>query len=148
MLEPLSRASLAKYIIAESPETWPPDVSDAERVTIENLASGYGGSHVNRVGALYSNLIGIISDPKLIPSSAFRPESYPSQASWDEWGRGYGKGARGSSIAGTTSTPDVLVLPMASRSDTSRASRAAIAADNVHPVPCVWRVSTLGRTNR
>jgi hypothetical protein len=117
VLEPLSRASLAKYIIAESPETWPPDVSDAERVTIENLASGYGGSHVNRVGALYSNLIGIISNPKLIPSSAFRPESFPSQASWDEWGRGYGKGARGSSIAGTTSTPDVLVLPMASRSD-------------------------------
>ena len=117
VLEPLSRASLAKYIIAESPETWPPDVSDAERVTIENLASGYRGSHVNRVGALYSNLIGIISNPKLIPSSAFRPESFPSQASWDEWGRGYGKGARGSSIAGTTSTPDVLVLPMASRSD-------------------------------
>ena len=36
VLEPLSRASLAKYIIAESPETWPSDVSGAERVTIEN----------------------------------------------------------------------------------------------------------------
>ena len=41
-----------------------------------------------------------------------------------------------------------LARPMASRSDTSRASRAAIAADNVQPVPCVWRVSTLGRTKR
>jgi hypothetical protein len=115
VLEPLSRASLAKYIVVESPETWPPDVSAAERKTIEDLASGYGGTHINRVGTLYAQLIKIIGNSDHIPSSAFRPESYPSQASWDEWGRGYGKGARGSSIAGTTTTPDVLVLPMASR---------------------------------
>ena len=42
ILERLTRASLAKYIVAESPETWPADVTDAERMEIENLASGYG----------------------------------------------------------------------------------------------------------
>jgi hypothetical protein len=117
VLEPLSRASLAKYIIAESPETWPPDVTPGERKEIEDLASGYGGSQINRVGKLYSTLIDIVSNPKYLSNTMFHPQTYPSQASWDEWGRGYGKGARGSSIAGTTSTPDILVLPMASRTD-------------------------------
>jgi len=54
----------------------------------------------------------------------FHPETYPLQASWDEWGRGYGKGARGSSIAGTNTTPDVLILRMSSRTDALAALRA------------------------
>jgi hypothetical protein len=115
VLERLTRASLAKYIVAESPEAWPPDVTQDERKEIETLASGYGGTRINRVGVLYSSIISVIS--KHLPSSVFHPESSPLQASWDEWGRGYGKGARGSSIAGTKTTPDVLVLPMASRSE-------------------------------
>ena len=123
-LERLSRASLAKYIVAESPKTWPPDVSAGERKEIEDLASGYGGSQVNRVGELYSDLIKIIRNPKLLPGAVFHPDTYPLQASWDEWGRGYGKGARGSSVAGTTATPDVLVLRMASRTDAVAALQA------------------------
>jgi hypothetical protein len=108
----------------ESPEVWPPDVTAAERAEIERLAAGYGGSQINRVGTLYSALIEIIGDPKRVPSSALHPETYPSQASWDEWGRGYGNGARGSSIAGTTKTPDVLVMRMVSRTNAITALRA------------------------
>jgi hypothetical protein len=123
IVERLTRASLAKYIVAESPEKWPDDVSADEQQAIAKLASGYDGTHVNQVGALYSRLIEIIADPRLLPDSVFHPESYPYQASWDEWGRGYGLGARGSSRAGTLVTPNVLVLRMASRSDALNALR-------------------------
>jgi hypothetical protein len=123
-LERLTLASLAKYVVVESPQDWPADVTAAERAEIERLAAGYGGSHINRVGTLYSALIEIIGDAKRLPLSALHPETYPSQASWDEWGRGYGKGARGSSIAGTTKTPDVLVMRMASRTDAIAALKA------------------------
>jgi hypothetical protein len=123
-LERLTAASLAKYVVVESPEVWPAEVTAAERAEIEKLAAGYGGSHINRVGTLYSALIEIIGDAKRLPISALHPETHPSQASWDEWGRGYGKGARGSSIAGTTKTPDVLVMRMASRTDAIAALEA------------------------
>ena len=124
MLEPLTRASLAKYIVAESPETWPADVTalnarkskPSHRATVE--------SQVNRVGDLYELLIEHRRRSQLLPGALFHPGSYPFQASWDEWARGYGKGARGSSVAGTTSTPDVLVLRMASRTDALAALRA------------------------
>jgi Ferritin-like len=123
-LERLTLASIAKYVVVESPEVWPPDVTAAERAEIERFAAGYGGSQINRVGTLYSALIEIIGDPKRVPLSVLHPETYPSQASWDEWGRGYGDGARGSSIAGTTKTPDVLVMRMASRTNAIAALRA------------------------
>jgi hypothetical protein len=123
-LERLTLASLAKYIVVESPQVWPSDVSAEEQAEIKRLAAGYAGSHINRVGQLYSALIEIIGDAKRLPLSALHPETYPSQASWDEWGRGYGKGARGSSIAGTTKTPDVLVMRMASRTDAVTALKA------------------------
>ena len=41
------------------------------------------------VGALYRDIIEIISDPARIPDSAFREDSFEYQASWDDWGRGY-----------------------------------------------------------
>src|SRR5436305_445839 len=66
----------------------------------------------------------IVPHPTLLRSEALHPASYPFQASWDEWGRGYGKGARGSSIAGTTKTPDVLVIRAASRAEASAALSA------------------------
>jgi hypothetical protein len=123
-LERLTRASLAKYIVVESPENWPKDVTPQDRAEIEKLAAGYGGSHINRVGKLYSALIKIINDATRLPTSVFHPETYPSQASWDEWGRAYGKGARGSSIAKTKTTPDVLIMRMASRTDAVAALKA------------------------
>ncbi|HKN30691.1 MAG TPA: hypothetical protein VJY34_23595 [Roseiarcus sp.] len=44
---------------------------------------------VHRVGALYQEIIDLISDGEKIPDSAFDAASYEFQASWDEWGRGY-----------------------------------------------------------
>jgi hypothetical protein len=123
-LERLTRTTLAKYILAESPEKWPDDVSLAERKEIEKLAAGSGTQRVNRVGLLYKELIDLVGDASRLPNSAFHPETYPTQSSWDEYARGYGKGARGSSIAGTTKTPDVLVMQASSRADALAALKA------------------------
>jgi hypothetical protein len=44
---------------------------------------------LHQVGALYDQIIDLISDPKRIPDSAFNEASYDMQADWDDWGRGY-----------------------------------------------------------
>jgi Ferritin-like len=123
-LERLTRTTLAKYILAESPEKWPDDVSAGERAEIEKLAAGPDEARVNRVGVLYKELIDLFGDASRLPNSMFHPETYPTQSSWDEYARGYGKGARGSSVAGTTKTPDVLVMRASTRADAIAALKA------------------------
>ena len=113
-LEPLSSRSLAKYVVAESPETWPSEVSEAERKEIEDLAREDAGHQVARVGALYTDIIDKLADQRRMPDHLFRAETYPFQASWDEWGRGYAAGARGST---PDTAPDVLVLRASSRTE-------------------------------
>jgi hypothetical protein len=131
-LERLTRATLAKYIVTESPQIWPDGVSLSERREIETLAAGAGTLQVNRVGVLYKALIDIVGDESKLPAAVFHVETYPLQASWDEFARGYGQGDRGSSIAGTTKTPDVLVKRVASRSD-AIAALTAIAEQGEAP---------------
>jgi hypothetical protein len=106
-LEPASRATVAKYVIAESPQTWPDTVSKAERQTIEKLATEDAKMEVARVGVLYQKLIALFGDPQALSDADFRTETYPHQASFDDWGRGYAAGARG---ATGDARPDVLVL--------------------------------------
>jgi hypothetical protein len=66
-------------------------------------------------------MITLVSDSEKLPDSLFRPETYPYQASWDEWGRGYTAGARG---ATAKSAPDVLVMRAASRTQAMAALKA------------------------
>lgn len=133
-LEPLTRKSLAKYILAESPETWPDDVSAGERQEIEDLATDSGTKPVNRVSLLFKKIVEILESEVRLPAEQLHPESYPVQASWDEWGRGYGKGARGSSISGTVKTPDVLIMRMSSR-QSAIAALNAVASQGEAPAP-------------
>ena len=49
---------------------------------------------LHRVGDLYDTLIAVIGHPDYLSERDFHPESYPFQASWDEWGRGYVDGGR------------------------------------------------------
>lgn len=73
-VERLTRASLAKYVMAESPKTWPSGVSHAEREEIEKLAAGANGKRkINRVGELFDALIEILADESRIPSSTLHP---------------------------------------------------------------------------
>jgi hypothetical protein len=103
--EPLSKKSLAAYIFAEMPNNFEYIEAHFEesvwadrakhfvahdlpfiKATVKEWAKR-GNAHP--VGEVYHLIIDIISNPDFIPDSEFRPETYPLQASWDDWGRGY-----------------------------------------------------------
>ena len=121
-LEPFTLSSLAKYVFAESPVGWlkitPHD--DAEMKEIKQEIKSYisEAEHGDPVGKLFEQILTIINDPKLINNDVFLPKTYPYQAKFDEWGRGYAGGARGNSTkANVRGAPDVLVVPLSSRTD-------------------------------
>jgi hypothetical protein len=101
-LEPLSLKSVACYIYAEMPDRKALGAArgrskparfrkflDHELERIERIVHRRAGDDAHRVGALYAEIIELVSDPVRIPDSAFNADSYSAQASWDEWGRGY-----------------------------------------------------------
>ncbi|UPK66709.1 ferritin-like domain-containing protein [Chitinophaga filiformis] len=115
-LEPLSMGSLAKYVYAEAPPSWL-ESDDPVAIEIVNLVK-QEVPHPNTVAALFEVLRKLINDPKVIPDDAFQAETYPFQAKFDEWGRGYQGGHRGNTMKGSLpGSPDVLVMPLASRDD-------------------------------
>ncbi|WP_375757714.1 ferritin-like domain-containing protein [Corallococcus exercitus] len=138
-LEPLTLNSLAKYVYAEMPPNWTDPPAEEIRRKAEEAT---GGQPLHSVGTLYSAMIDLLSPPEpgcapFIPDSDFDAETYPFQASWDEWGRGYQGGARGTTYATATKaaiaqTPDVLVRPLASRDDAVAALKA-IASQGESP---------------
>ena len=118
-LEPLTRTSLAKYIFAEAPDDWPPDLTPAERAEIEAAVHSSPHAMPHRVGELYELMIDILSNPDALPDSCFRESTVPFQASWDEWGRGYNGTQRGTSpkSAPANPAPNVIAARLASRTD-------------------------------
>jgi hypothetical protein len=123
-LEPLSRASLARYIVTESPEQWPKDVSAAEKKEIYDLALAGQSMPVKRVGVLYSLMIDVIGNEKLLSEALFQQDTLPYQASWDEWGRAYRQGARGATLSADSKTPDLLIMTAYSRDSAVSALQA------------------------
>ena len=122
-LEPLSLESLAAYVCAESPADW----SGAEADEIKARAQADTGDLVNRVGAIFDELIRLLEDPAAVPDSAFQPATLAFQAGWDEWGRGYREGQRGTeatSILPDLPAPELVILPADSRSTALTALRA------------------------
>lgn len=111
-LEPLSPRSLARYVVAESPDRWEGPQADE----IKRLAAG-GGTPVMPVGRLYHEIAAILGDEEAIDEASFQAATLPFQASWDEWGRGYAEGARGQDASNVTGVPapDVLVIEAYSR---------------------------------
>jgi hypothetical protein len=135
-LEPLSRASLARYIVTESPETWPPDVSAEEKREIIDLATAGQTRPVKQVGDLYRLMIKIIGDESLLPDALFQADTLPYQASWDEWGRAYRQGARGATLRSASKTPDLLIMTAYSRDSAVQALEAVAEqgeAANIDP---------------
>jgi hypothetical protein len=114
-LEPLSERSLAKYVVAESPQTgWEGEEADRIRALADQ-----GGEPVVPVGILYGEIGALLGDEGRIDEADFQAQTLPYQASWDEWGRGYRGGKRGlppelSNVTGVPG-PDVLVLTAYSR---------------------------------
>jgi hypothetical protein len=63
---------------------------EKERIITEALKRAKANSgRFHHVATIYQEIIDIIQDPALIPDSAFHERTYDSQASWDDWGRGY-----------------------------------------------------------
>lgn len=76
-LEPLGRASLARYIAAEMPAE--PDIDPGLLTTVNALAAGAdNGQPVNRVGALYNRLTTLLADQHRLPDSLLRPDTAAS----------------------------------------------------------------------
>jgi hypothetical protein len=123
-LEPLTRRSLAKYVVAESPEPelWTgPEADEIRALAREDVGDG----SLHRVGVLYAQLRMLLEDKSALRDSDFHASSFPFQANWDEWGRGYRGGARGNTMGGPVKgTPDVILRPVASRSDAVAAVKA------------------------
>ncbi|HEX7645079.1 MAG TPA: ferritin-like domain-containing protein [Burkholderiaceae bacterium] len=117
-LEPLTLDSLAKYVYAESPVDWDGgELGDEIRSRVHAQVSD-----PHQVAQLFNTLLPLIQDPDYLPDEAFQADTYPCQANWAEWGRGYSGGARGSSSSDGTGgnprgTPDVLVVPVTCRDD-------------------------------
>jgi Ferritin-like len=106
---------LAKYIFAEAPDDWPPDLTPKEKKEIEAAVHMTPQAMPHRVGLLYQLMIDLLSDGHALPDSVFRVETVPFQASWDEWGRGYNGVQRGASPQ--SPSPNVIVQRLASRTD-------------------------------
>lgn len=124
-LEPFTLDSLAKYVYAESPVGWlnsPSRTKEMAEIKKEIKKVIDQEDHGDPVGALFDQILKIIKDPKLIPDDVFLADTYSFQAKFNEWGRGYKGGARGNSTKGNiVGTPDVLVEPVSSRTNSINA---------------------------
>ncbi|WP_316839073.1 ferritin-like protein [Pedobacter gandavensis] len=114
-LERLTLDSLAKYVYAESPEEW---INSDDPIAKEIKEKVYKETiDPHRVGALFQVILKLIKDTEQIPDDLFQANTYPFQAKFDEWGRGYTGGQRGSASSGPKGSPDVLVAPLTCRDD-------------------------------
>jgi len=119
-LEPLTKNSLAKYVVAESPEEWR---STAQGKEIVARATKADDSHqIIPVGRLYEEMIRLFENRGALTDADFRTDVGPYEASWDEWGRGYGGGERGN-LGGGATPPDVLIIRTTDRATTLTALR-------------------------
>jgi len=123
-LEPLTCKSLAKYVVAESPD--PSQWSGPEADEIRKLAEeDAGDAPLHRVGELFETIQELFEDKGALKDADFRGSTYPFQANWDEWGRGYKGGARGNATgAAMRGTPDVILMPVTARTDSVGALKA------------------------
>ncbi len=122
-LEPLTKDSLARYIYAEMPSGW--DTEEAREIAERAQQGSTGQQQLHRVGELYDRMQKILATPEYVKDAASQPPTTTFQASWDEWGRGYMRGARGQATATSrTATPDVIVRPVSTRDEAVEALAA------------------------
>jgi hypothetical protein len=75
-------------------------VQEVERELKRRFKNKKIKADLHQVGALYDQIIELISDPGRIPDSVFNEASYDMQADWDDWGRGYKPQPRGLTAGG------------------------------------------------
>jgi hypothetical protein len=108
-LEPATKDSLAKYVVAEAPEDWL--TTKEAKPIVERASKADEGRKILPVGTLYGKLIDLFKDRHALTGDDFRTDTEPYQANWDEWGRGYGDGQRGNmGLESPKKTPHLLVM--------------------------------------
>lgn len=146
-LKPFSWETLCCYLYAEmEPEVSAPDrpgksaapafkpaftaLTPEEREEITKIAcQNAAEGHANTVGALYKQIIDVASDRTRIPDSVFRDNSYSSQASWDDWGRGYKPDPRMIDPSGNIIGPKPGTMPMVALHPPASARQAFVMID-------------------
>jgi ferritin-like protein len=84
-LEPLTKASLAKYVAAEMPAD-PPQPKEVIDEVVARATGATGGLAVNRVGVLYETLAGIFEDDDKLADGDLRPATATGlQATTSDW---------------------------------------------------------------
>jgi Ferritin-like len=88
-LEPLTKASLAKYVAAEMPAD-PPQPQELIDEVVARATGATGGLAVNRVGVLYDTLGHIFADARKLADSDLQPTTATDpatrlQATEDDW---------------------------------------------------------------
>ncbi|WP_158623812.1 ferritin-like domain-containing protein [Corallococcus llansteffanensis] len=123
-LEPLTKNSLARYVYAEMPAGW--DTDEAKEIKKRaQQGSPTDQQPLHRVGELYDRMQKILANPLYVKDADFQAATTTFQASWDEWGRGYMRGARGQATSPQRqSTPDVIVRPVSTRDEAVEALAA------------------------
>jgi hypothetical protein len=134
-IEPFCMGSLACYVNAEMPEL----EKFRERKEIVELVKQHlkkDALPVHPVAEVYREIMTLLADTQRIPESAFQPDTYSLQASWDEWGRGYKPAPRQLDAAGNLykTTADVerqaqfdshiMIYRVATRTDALAALKA------------------------
>lgn len=153
-LEPLSRGSLAAYVVAEMPENWVKDLqallvngqlfipadgaSPDSKVRAQVVmdvrdhmkldAAGLRGLGVNRVGALFRSILAILEDHEELLDREFLEDNYFRQATHSEWGRNHPQPQKvppGSKVDPPgNGVAQVIVEPMSTRDQAIAALKA------------------------
>lgn len=87
-LEALTLDSLAKYVIAESPQVLPDTVSEEDRVLLEQIqhdaVRSNGGHQVRHVGVIFERLTYLFQDG--LSDEDLRLDTFGRQAKFEDWG--------------------------------------------------------------
>lgn len=144
-LEKLTKSSLASYVFVEMP----PRIEEVlrrqphlekrferflrtDKAEIERLVRLRAApDKLHLVAVVYDEIIDLIGDEERIPDSAFQDDTYPLQAGWDDWGRGYGPDpylldASGTAVGPATHQKDanLLIRRAATRTEAVAALKA------------------------
>ncbi|MFC5142930.1 ferritin-like domain-containing protein [Actinomycetospora rhizophila] len=126
-LEPVSSASLAKYVIAESPAKPPAEMTTQDLAQLEAIRqeaeAANGGMPVRHVGQIFARLAHLLSDPVAgVLDTDFALDAAGRQATFADWGL----------EARSPDTGEALVVESFTGSDLAAVRAAAVAA--VHRV--------------
>jgi rubrerythrin len=109
-LEPVTLDSLACYVFVEmNVKDVFPEKEEIARRACKHLR--VREDQLIPVEDLYMAIIALFSDEEKIPQSALRPQSYLTQATWDDWGRGYGPLPRPADAEGSLDGPPAPLIP-------------------------------------